>query len=141
MKWNLPLCAILTALIFFSSRCKSDKPCPEDIICSMMFKSIAVEILDRHGEHVELSRAELTSEHLDNPIDLLAGSAPGLPYHIINDGHMKFLNHLQSRTFIFKGWINNSLVVDEKYELRHDCCHVVRESGPEKIIIDNPNSE
>lgn len=141
MKWSLALCMILTALIFCSTRCESGEPCPEDIICSMVYKSISVEIVDGNGEHVELSRAELRSEHLDHQIDVLAESAAGTAYQIISDGHIKFLDHLKARTFIFNGWIDDSLVVKEYYKIRHDCCHVVLESGSERIIIENQNIE
>lgn len=141
MKGTKKLFAVSLALLFCSTRCESNKQCPEDIICTMIFKSIAVEIVDSQGEYVWLSRAELRSDYLDAPIDVLAEASPGMPYQIINDGHMKFLNHLQARTFHLKGWINDSLVVKESYEIRHDCCHVVLESGPEKIIIDYKISE
>lgn len=141
MKGTKTLFAVSLSLLFCSNRCQSNKQCPEDIICTMIFKSIAVEIVDSQGEYVWLSKAELSSDYLDEPIDVLAEASPGLPYQIVNDGHMQFLNHLQARTFIFKGWIHDSLVVDEKYKLRHDCCHVVLESGAEKIIIDNQTSE
>jgi len=107
----------------------------------MMFKSISVEIVDSLGEHVGLTKAELISEHVDNPIDIITQSAPGMPYQIINDSHMKSLSHSEARTFVFKGWIKGSMVVDQKYELRHDCCHVVLESGPQKIIIDHQTPE
>ena len=141
MKSVLSLCGIFIALVLCSGRCESDEPCPEDIICSMVFKSISIEIVDRQGEHVGLSKAELRSEYLNNPIDIITDSATGMPYQIINDGHMKFLNHQQARTFVFKGWINDSLVVNEPYKIRHDCCHVLLQSGPEKIIIDHQTPE
>ena len=36
----------------------------------------------------------------------------------------------------FTGYFHDQLVADELFEVSHDCCHISKDSGPEKIVID-----
>ena len=125
-----------TLFISAGKSCKPDKPCPEDIICSMVFKSISVEVLNDQGESVQLTKATVSSDQFDSDINSLEESPAGGPYTIVNDSHKKWLSHEKPRKVVFKGWLKDSLVIEQTYQVRHDCCHVVLVEGPETIILE-----
>lgn len=122
-------------LVLTASRCESDNPCPEDIICSMVFAQIDLQVKDATGKSVVLDQAEVSSSHFSETLDALAKSPSGGPYLIVNDSHMPFLDKDKARTVVFKGWKDGDLVVDEKFKIKHDCCHVVLEEGPKQAVI------
>ena len=135
MKW-MNLFFIGATFISSGKSCKPDKPCPEDIICSMVFKSITVEILDSNGNAVQLDEAEVSSKHFNQKLDAVVESPSGGPYIIVDDSYMKFLSADDAREVQFSGWLNDSLVVREVFLIRHDCCHVVLVEGPEEITLE-----
>ncbi len=126
----------LVVLTLFNNSTCDKKECPEDIICSMIFVGINVQVTNAEGEPVQLSKATLSSTHLDAPLDVLSESPPNGPYQIINDGHKSFLSNHEAREFLFEGWVGDAQVVKEKYRIRHDCCHVQLIDGPESIQVD-----
>ncbi len=138
MKWVSYPIAVFTFLILSSNSCDSShEPCPKDIICTMIFTQISVQVVDENDERVVLTKAEVSSKHLNQSIDPLVESHAGGPYLLVNDGHKQFLSHAEDREFIFKGWVNDDLVVDETYLLRHDCCHVQLIEGKEKVTVNS----
>lgn len=128
--------AVVLLLTLSGSSCEKESECPDDVICSMVFASIAVELVDADGEPVTLTKAEVTSKRLDGPIDPLAESTPAGPFIIVDDSHMPYLSKNDPRKFKFEGWIDDELVVSETYLIRHDCCHVKLVEGPERIVIE-----
>lgn len=135
MKWIYNLLAAMAFISMSSNSCDSPhEPCPEDIICTMIFERIDVRVVDENNNPVTLTKAQVTSKHLDNPIDAIAESPAGGPYLIVNDSHKPFLSHTEDREFTFEGWVGEDMVVSEKYLLRHDCCHVQLVEGKETVI-------
>lgn len=135
MKSITLLLAALALLVLTSTRCESDSSCPEDIICSMVFAQVDLRVKDAAGEPVVLDKAEVSSRHLSETLDPLLKSPAGGPYLVLNDSHIPILSKDKARTFTFKGWKDGVLVVDEKFEIKHDCCHVVLEDGPKEVVI------
>lgn len=131
---------LFTAAVFLltlsSNSCDKEPECPDDLICSMIFASINVELVDANDEPIVLTKAQVTSKHLDNPIDPLAEALPGGPYTIADDSHMPYLSKNEPRKFKFEGWVDDELVVSETYLVRHDCCHVKLEEGRKKIVVE-----
>lgn len=136
MKSILFCTASVLMLTLCSSSCESEPECPDELICSMVFASIGVEVVDVNDKPVTLTKAQVTSKHLDNPIDPLAESPPGGPYKIVDDSHMPYLKKSEGRKFKFEGWVGDEIVVSETFLLRHDCCHVKLEEGPERIVVE-----
>lgn len=134
---------LLPALVFLltaSASCeKNNGNCPEDLMCTMVFKSIHIKVTDQAGNAVQLSSAQITSDFLQAPINPLDNPLEAGTYELVNDGHMQFLTHREPRAFLFEGWIGEEKVVNEIYQLRHDCCHVLLESGNKEVIIQNPS--
>lgn len=136
MKTLLVLLSSLLFILLSSTSCESKKDCPDDLICTMIYVAISVDIADSEGNAVELSKARVSSPFLENSIDPLEDPMPQGSYVVLSDSHMKYLDNRTARPFLFEGWINDTLVVSQEFMIRHDCCHVVRESGPEEIVID-----
>lgn len=136
MKNTFYFAAMVLLVTLSGSSCEKESECPDEIICSMVFASIGVEVVDANGEPVTLTKAQVTSKHLDSPIDPLVESPAGGPYKIVDDSHMPFLSNNESRKFKFEGWVDDELVVNEIYLIHHDCCHVKLEEGPEKVVIE-----
>lgn len=134
---------LLPALVFLltaGASCeKNNGNCPEDLMCTMVFKSIQINITDPAGNPITLTSAKISSQHLQAPINPLDHSVlPGV-YELVNDGHMQFLSNREAREFLFEGWIGDEKVVHEVYQIKHDCCHVVLESGNKEVVIQNPS--
>lgn len=136
MKTALGLASVMLFLLLTSSSCESEKGCPEDVICNMMFVTISVQIVDSAGKEIKLTKARVSSSFLENEINPLEEPMTGGNYGVLNDSHMQYLDNRKARPFLFEGWVDDALVVSQEYLIRHDCCHVVRESGPEQIVID-----
>lgn len=129
------LLSLIVLVLLSNSSCEK-KECPEDVICSMIFVGINVQVTNAEGEPVQLSKATLSSKHLDSDMDVLSQSPPNGPYQILNDGHKQFLDNNDAREFLFEGWVGDRKVLEEKYLFRHDCCHVLLIEGPEAIQVE-----
>lgn len=136
MKTTLLFTALTLFLTLCSSSCENEPECPDDLICSMVFTSINVEVVDANDEPIVLTKAQVSSKYLDNPIDPLAEAVPGGPYTIADDSHIPYLSKNEPRKFKFEGWVDDQLVVSETYLIRHDCCHVQLEEGPKKVVVE-----
>lgn len=136
MNWfsYFSLCAVF--LILSANTCQREEDCPDDIMCTMIFTSISVEVIDADDNPISLSNTQVTSQHLDAPLDSLPETPEQGQYTIVSDSHMPYLSHIQPRTFHFKGWLDGDLVVDEMYLIRHDCCHVELLDGPTTIVLE-----
>jgi len=99
--------------------------CPDEIICSLLYTTLLVEILDEAGEPLVLTSYKVTiadtgdNLHFDDSLN----PAPGF-YPIAEDAHFSKINRLGT-DLRFRGFINDNKVVDQLYIVGHDCCHVL----------------
>lgn len=128
------------ALLIMASTCKrTQEECPPDLICTMIFKSIHVQLQYESGSPVILTKASLSAPHLSAPLNPLEEPLSEGHYMLVNDGHMNILSHQKSKEFLFEGWVDDKLVVSQNYLLRHDCCHVELVEGPTELVLPDPS--
>lgn len=105
----------------------------EDVMCTMMFAMVTVEVKDNAGANVSLDESytirTTTGEKIlhDNSVN------PGF-YTVLDDGYQKQLQN-KSEKFQFIGMKGGVKVVDETYTISADCCHVNRDAGNTVITV------
>ena len=117
--------------LFFLTACPlmdSDDP----IACTEEFRSIGLEI---SGD--SLTEFFTIRELSGDTIRIGEG-----PYHygttrfypVLNDGYQRLLQN-RSEPFRFIGKINDSLQVDQPFQIGADQCHIFKVSGPTRITL------
>lgn len=136
----------LTFVLLFSTllSCSEDKEigadgCSPDVICTEIYKSIAIELkypdgspysLDEYytikkstGERIDLDRGDLTLQQKYGK------------YPVLDDGHLDQTTR-GGQDFVFTGKKNDKIVVEQTFTIGHDCCHVVLRKGETEVVID-----
>jgi hypothetical protein len=118
------------------SCCKTEtSDCPPNLACTEIFVTVGVKIQNKNNEPVILSRTTTTIEGSSKVITKSDWDKI-IDYNVLDDLSIKDLKKAGS-SITFKGYgDNNQLVVDEKFIIGHDCCHIVKISGKEVIIVD-----
>lgn len=121
-------------LPLLSTKCiKDDKNCTQ-AICTEMFASVNVNVLDKNG-----NSATLQDYYTINTItgDTMRHDNNGWPqgsYTVVDDSYVKKMYNSKLQ-FRFVGIVNNAMVVDEMYTIAADCCHVSKETGKDTITL------
>jgi len=117
-----------------STQDKKENPCDPDIMCTMEFRIIDLEIKNDGGDAIILDEfySEIDGEKIDIPDDVYE-SKNGI-YPIATDGQMEVLDFDGSEV-IFYGLINGETVVEHKMIIGKDCCHILLVEGEKKITI------
>ena len=120
--------------LFSCSKLESSE-CPTDLACTEIFVTLTVKIQNRNNESVFLTKTT-TSIEGNSKIITNSGWDKISAYNVLDDLSIKDLKKSGS-SVTFKGYDdNNQLVVDEKFIIGHDCCHIVKIAGKEVIIAD-----
>lgn len=130
------LFCLIVGLLLLSCNKNENIECPTDIICTQVIVSIGVTIKNNNNEFIKLSKTQTEIEGIaievgQNDFDPIYGT-----YTILDDGALKSVKKSGSKV-TFKGFdANNQLVVYEQYRIGHDCCHVIKISGKDEVIVD-----
>jgi hypothetical protein len=132
--------------IFLFTSCEKTKTCstecPTNTMCTMEFRSITIELKDNNGLPVALDKYRTIKLENNEEIDLQTGISLFEDttrknigtYPILDDSHTEKTDRC-GKQFRFQGYINNQVVVDSKYKISHDCCHIQLDSGNTKIKL------
>jgi|1_EtaG_2_1085319.scaffolds.fasta_scaffold66172_2 hypothetical protein len=117
-----------------TSKDSKENPCPPDIICTMEFRIINLEIIDSNGEAVILDEfyTEINGEKINIPDDVYE-SKDGF-YPVATDGQMKDLS-FDGNEVVFYGLIDGKTVVEHTMVIGKDCCHIQLKEGEKKIKV------
>lgn len=138
--WLLLIC--LTGIIFFSScnKCRIDEDeCRDDIICTEVFVTVSVPLVFNNLSIRDISYStsvlkdsgkELLRHEYNKPFDMGPFFAP-----IVNDGHLSSVEKSGSVVILAIYDISGKKIYEDEYTVGHDCCHVMKISGPDKIIL------
>ena len=130
------LFSLVVALLLLSCNKNETIECPTDLACTEVFVSIGVTIKNKSNEFVKLSKTltEIEGKAIEvgqNDFDPIYST-----YTILNDAVLKSVKKSGSKV-TFKGFdANNQLVVNKQYQIGHDCCHVIKISGKDEVIVD-----
>jgi len=128
------ICLFFCAQLIFSC-CKTEQSdCPTDLACTEIFASVGVKIQNSKNEDIKLSK---TSTEIEGISNIITNTGFDLyNYYVILDDLSKNELKKSGSSVTFKGYDNNNqLVVNEKYTIGHDCCHVLKIAGKEVIIV------
>ena len=116
------------------SKDSNKNPCSPDIICTMQFKIINLEIENGEGEPIVLDEfySKIDDKTIEIPYDVYE-LKEGL-YPVVTDGQMAALE-FEGTEIIFFGLINGETVVEHKMTIGKDCCHIELLDGDKKIIL------
>jgi len=130
--------ALYILLALCTTACSKDdkSDCPSDLACTEIFVSIGAKVQNSKNEDILLSKTTTQIEGKTNIITKTNFDPVYSYYVILDDSSLEELIK-EGSTVTFKGYdTNNQLLFTEKYTIGHDCCHVVKLSGKDNIIVD-----
>lgn len=111
-----------------------DNPCDPDVICTMEFRVIKLQIQDQDGNPVQLDSYFTEFKDFNVTIDEELTQLEEGFYPVATDGEMDSVS-FEGMEVTFIGTRNGSKVVQHKMILGKDCCHIQLIKGEEKITI------
>jgi hypothetical protein len=111
-----------------------DNPCDPDVICTMEFRVIKLQILDQDGNPVQLDSYYTEFKDFNVTIDEELTQLEEGFYPVATDGEMDSVS-FDGMEVTFIGNRNGSIVVQHKMIIGKDCCHIQIVEGEEKITI------
>lgn len=110
-------------------------PCDPNIMCTMEFRIIDLEIRDNAGEAIILDEfySEVDGEKIEIPDDVYELNDGFYP--VATDGQMEVLD-FDGNEVTFYGMLNGETVVKHKMIIGKDCCHIQLVEGEQKTVIE-----
>lgn len=107
-------------------------------ICDEMWASVIVRIIDSNENPVKLNlyytiRLSDYDTIYYYPNDTHSAYSFGF-YQVIDDKYQSILEN-KTESFNFIGFLNDSMIINELYEVSADECHIYKVSGKDKIIL------
>ncbi len=115
---------VVSILILIS--CTKD----EEVICTMEYRYISIDVKGGILDDFYTIR-KYTGDTIRNEKDNIIGSNS---YIILSDNYQNKIKN-KEEIFIFKGYITDSLVVNEQYVIKADECHINYVSGKKEINL------
>ena len=115
---------VVSILILIS--CTKD----EEVICTMEYRYISIDVKGGILDDFYTIR-KYTGDTIRNEKDNIIGSNS---YIILSDNYQNKIKN-KEEIFIFKGYITDSLVVNEQFIIKADECHIDYVSGNKEINL------
>ena len=115
---------VVSILIIIS--CTKD----EEVICTMEYRYISIDVKGGILDDFYTIR-KYTGDTIRNEKDNIIGSNS---YIILSDNYQNKIKN-KEEIFIFKGYITDSLVVNEQFIIKADECHIDYVSGKKEINL------
>ena len=123
-KFSLHIIIFFTILFFIS--CAKE----EEVICTMEWRYISIDVKGGVLDNFYTIR-KYTGDTIRYEKDNIIGSNS---YIILSDNYQNKIKN-KEEIFIFKGYITDSLVVNEQYVIKADECHINYVSGKKEINL------
>lgn len=126
----------LTVTLFLASCTVQDNVNCEQAICTDVFSSVNVNVVDNNGDPVVLNNVATVNAATGDSIFLDQPSRANGNYVVLDDSYVKQMYN-QTVTFMFVGTdaTSGKTLFAEPYTITADCCHVGMGSGKETIVI------
>ncbi len=115
---------------------RQEQKCPDNLICTEVFITIPVAVVDSQQNPVVLD-----SHRTTNPskaavlVQQRVEAATDFGYPVVTDAEIKLLS-LEGDSLLFQGYRGGQEVARGSFFINHDCCHVNKLSGPDTLLID-----
>ncbi len=118
--------SILFSMFFYSCK-EEDKP----IMCTEEFRTVGINV---NGDSLT---NYYTIRPFNNDTILPTNSFQGVyeNYYVVLDDSYRANIANKQETFIFIGFINDSIVVNEEFIIKADDCHIEKVSGKETVNL------
>jgi len=123
-KFSLHIIIFFTILFFIS--CAKE----EEVICTMEWRYISIDVKGCVLDDFYTIR-KYTGDTIRYEKDNIIGNNS---YIILSDNYQNKIKN-KEEIFIFKGYITDSLVVNEQYIIKADECHINYVSGKKEINL------
>jgi len=123
-KFSLHIIIFFTILFFIS--CAKE----EEVICTMEWRYISIDVKGGVLDNFYTIR-KYTGDTIRYEKDNILGNNS---YIILSDNYQNKIKN-KEEIFIFKGYITDSLVVNEQYVIKADECHINYVSGKKEINL------
>lgn len=123
-KFSLHIIIFFTILFFIS--CAKE----EEVICTMEWRYISIDVKGGVLDDFYTIR-KYTGDTIRYEKDNIIGNNS---YIILSDNYQNKIKN-KEEIFIFKGYITDSLVVNEQYIIKADECHINYVSGKKEINL------
>ena len=127
---------LFLCLTFGLMACEEDKTECENVGCTEEFRTITLELTDQNGEAVLLDDYHTYLDQYNLfTIDKAVNSGFPQFYPVFSDAQMDLLD-FEGKVFIFVGFIDGEVVIEQAFEVAKDCCHIQLIRGETKAQIE-----
>jgi hypothetical protein len=131
-KFSIAIAVLLSAFLFITTSCNRKTNC-SGAICTEIFVSVSVLVTNSADEAVMLDEVYTVRDKTGERIDVAQGMGEGY-YAVLTDNYRSQIRN-STETFTFIGIKDGQQVVNEKYSISADCCHIDKRSGKDIIIV------
>lgn len=111
--------------------------CPEVRPCTFDLRSVTVHVVDERGNPVQLDGVRTirssTKKEIRNQVIGAENYRQGY-YTVLSDSELREVSAC-GELYAFEGFRNGKKVLSGKFQVKSDCCHVEKLSGPEQIVL------
>lgn len=112
----------------------ADNPCDPDVICTMEFRVIKLQILDRDGMPFQLDSYYTKFADFNLTINEELTQLEEGYYPIATDGEMDSVS-FEGQKVTFVGIKDGTKLVEHEMVIGKDCCHIILVKGEDKIEL------
>ena len=128
-----PTISILSIFLFFLLGCNDDQECA-GVACTADYRIVTIEVKDQNGDPVLLDAYNVLIVNTNERLTFDPEVPTGGQYTLVEDQHMSLISS-DGTLLLFEGLINDEVIASEEFVVGHDCCHVIKVSGPDEVVI------
>jgi hypothetical protein len=125
------LAVVILSPMFIAGSC--NKNCGGDVVCTDQLVMVTLQVTDPAGVPIVLDEAYTTRKSTGEVIRLTQSMEGGY-YIVLDDTYQKKLQNAVDE-FQFTGIRAGQKIVDEKYTISADCCHIAKQSGRDAVQL------
>lgn len=139
MKMQRIFIVFIVVISFLAGSCDKNNSC-DNTMCTMEYKTVSIILDDITMPPVArtLTKFYTKNKMNDTLINTSVGATPAdfdryrlYGYPVVSDGQIP--KQTDSLTVAFFGEVNDVVVVQETFVVGHDCCHIFKIRGKERI--------
>ncbi|MBK6266226.1 hypothetical protein JKA74_14365 [Marivirga sp. S37H4] len=124
-----------------SSDAKTENPCDPDIMCTMVFATVDVQIVNEAGEPVKFDKYySVIDGEIINLQEQDDYQQENGYYPVATDNEMSKVD-FEGTEVEFVGEKNGKEIISTKMIIGKDCCHIQKISGDETIVVFSSDSD
>jgi hypothetical protein len=130
--WSIVLFTLV--LLFGCKKTELDEESCATTVCTTEVQTVGVTIHDSLGNPVTIDKLEVIAN--GTKYDVTQPKMGSLDYFVIADD--SYLNQVgRNRKIVVTSrlFINGVVVRTDEYEFKTDCCHIMRVSGPDVLVV------